>query len=393
MENAAQALLEEEPPEVDANNIDWEATELYEETFDDFSKKVYAQAGSELLRLLDNPNKDNPNGENPELANLDLQIIAREKDEGIIGKDLHFNLDKFTDSYRQFREFREKSKTDPTDAKNGMNQIIDTLIKLNKDSGYPEDMGVPLRPTTEIEGPDPSSSGKVTTVEPTPGYTCRGEKIHACRSIRGNIYKYYVFVKRGENEDFCVVMTAEEIGLDAAEAYHNHTELVVDVNGGNTRTVYRRRDKAKFGGVLHVACKGHDRKIIPLEETSKKPPRPPTDVEIMYDIAKAWVTFSQLVTLCGRNDALSYITAYYVRFKETPPWEKQPRLILKVIEDNRPSNAGHEGAQKYEELMQNLMQSTKEMHDKMEKERKQMQQEREQYMAIISAMTQKVQAS
>lgn len=128
------------------------------------------------------------------------------------------------------------------------------------------------------------------------------------------------------------VETVNDIGARAGHAYEDYPEKVTFGNG--TRK-YRKHDLKSYNGVLHVACKAPRSQRVP--DNGRNPRRPLTDILAVFDEKSTAMTYSDLVAMLGKADALADIEQYYKDRRLDYPWEEEPEEVLKVIK--RKSNS------------------------------------------------------
>ena len=151
-------------------------------------------------------------------------------------------------------------------------------------------------------------------------------KILAHREMR-NGNEYYVEKMMG-NLPYCEIETEARLGPSAVRAYLS-SDKKVSVTDHSMK--YRKKDYERFGGVLHVACKPVHTRIV--KNDGRKPRRPPTTVQILFDDKPTWVVYSDMKNMMG-DEADGLIRGYYRRRNLECPWDIKPKRRLKVIEDD-----------------------------------------------------------
>ena len=70
-----------------------------------------------------------------------------------------------------------------------------------------------------------------------------------------------------------------------------------------------------------------------MKDDGRKPRRPPTTVQILFDGKPTWVVYSDMKNMMG-DEADQRIRDYYYGRKLECPWDVKPKRRLKVIEDD-----------------------------------------------------------
>ena len=172
---------------------------------------------------------------------------------------------------------------------------------------------------TEHNMPDDWS---LPTMPPPPSL----DRILAHREMR-NGNEYYVENMIGD-KTYCEVKTEAYLGPTAVRSYLS-SDKKVSVTEHSMK--YRKKDFERFGGVLHVACKPVHTRIV--KDDGRKPRRPPTTVQILFEGKPMWVVYSDMKNMMG-DEADQLIREYYYQRKLECPWDVKPKRRLKVIEDD-----------------------------------------------------------
>ena len=150
--------------------------------------------------------------------------------------------------------------------------------------------------------------------------------ILAHREMR-NGNEYYVEQMSGD-KTYCEIKTEAQLGPSAVRTYLS-SDMKVSVTERSMK--YRKKDFERFGGVLHVACKPVHTRIV--KDDGRKPRRPPTTVQILFDSKPTWVVYSDMKNMMG-DEADQRIRDYYRDRNLECPWDIKPKRRLKVIEDD-----------------------------------------------------------
>ena len=233
---------------------------------------------------------------------------------------------------------------DPPDEKceKQLNEVAEDFAQLVRDNGYPGKW-VDLLKLTELSGygakSKASESSKVQAASKSSevqaasksrgvqaGQTLKGEPILGCRKVLGG-YRYYVECLVN-NRPTCVVQTAGEIGRRTSDAYLNWDQCVTV---GEDARKYRRKDVGMVQGIIHVACKPAYTRTLP-KDPSRKSRRPLTDVYVLFNGEKVWMTFSDLVCMQGKTDTEFDMERYYNQRGMQYPWDVPAKRIITVQE-------------------------------------------------------------
>lgn len=171
----------------------------------------------------------------------------------------------------------------------------------NMQSKDPKDM---QPKSAQAKGPsDMQAEGTKTSskINVRPGFTLRNQPILGCRKFMGG-YRFYVEITDG-NIKTCLAQTGDEVGGSASRAYLDWAQCVVV---GDDARKYRKKDGSKFGEIKHVACKPAHIRTIP-KDPNRQSRRPLIDVYATFDSKDVWMTYSDLVSMLGKGEALFLI--------------------------------------------------------------------------------------
>lgn len=287
----------------------------------EFLEQIY---GSVEDLLADFSKKPDDIGIQAKLESVNGEIAKRNDLDGTAGGVINYK--EMSRLFALRNALHGRLNQDPSDEKcvEQLNEVAEDFARFVRSNGYPQKWTDLLR-LNEVSGYGAQSKGSDSRGAQA-GQTLNGEPILGCRKVLGG-YRYYVECLV-EGKPTCVVQTAGEIGRRTSDAYLNWDQCVTV---GEDARKYRRKDAEKVEKIIHVACKPAYTRTLP-KDPSRKPRRPLTDVYVLFDGKKVWMTFSDLVCMQGRTDANYDMEQYYNRRGMQYPWDVPAKRIISVQE-------------------------------------------------------------
>ena len=303
------------PPEEDEEmGQDLEETSRVKE----FIQARYMEAQEPLRQLSIDPYIAEPWHE---LEKLNEKIKERNLQEKFPTENGYIDIESFQNCFVEHSTIKEKMQSADETAYKGLykewEQMNIAYMEFLRDNDYPNDWTL---------APPPSFQEQQSLNQQQLPPPADGPKILAHREMR-NGSEYYVERMIG-NLPYCEVKTEAQLGPSAVRAYLS-SDVKVSVTDHSMK--YRKKDYEQFGGVVHVACKPVHTRIV--KDDGRKPRRPPTTVQILFDGKPRWVVYSDMKNMMG-NEADQLIRGYYGQRNLECPWDIKPKRRLKVIEDD-----------------------------------------------------------